>query len=140
MGKINARRSYYKFLPGLNLVEVLLYILVVLGLFTVLLSSAGTLSKSFSSNLETTATIMDSCEIERLRKLDFASLPSSGALGLPCSQDLSKFPAPNSATRTVSDYQNNPDIKQVVVTVTWTENGITKDAKVETLITKYGLD
>ena len=80
-----------------------------------------------------------SCEIERLRKLDFASLPSTGIVDPPCNADLSKLPDPKSATRTINDYLLDPDVKQVSIQVTWTESNVGKDVKIETLISKYGL-
>ena len=141
-----AQRTNYKLLTkwcemhqGLSLIEVLLFVLVAMALVTVLLSSAGVLDKTRGSNLETVATGVGSCEIERLRKLNFASLPTSGAVGSPCNTDLTLLPPPNSAYRTVSTFQNDANIVQVTITVTWTEKGIAKSTLVETLISKYGL-
>lgn len=125
---------------GFTLIEVLLFLLVVLALVTILLSSAGSLTKTRSANLESIAAKIASCEIEGLRKLAFASLPGSGSVGAPCDADLSKLPA-GSATRTVAGYGSppDPDIKQITISVTWTEKGIAKNVKMDTLIYKYGL-
>ena len=129
---LNAKR-------GFTLIEVLLFILVVLAMVTILLSTAGTFIRTRAVNLESVAARIASCEIERLRKLDFASLPSTGIVDPPCNADLSKLPDPKSATRTINDYLLDPDVKQVSIQVTWTESNVGKDVKIETLISKYGL-
>ena len=125
--------------PGFSLIEVLLFLLIVLVLVTILLTSASNLSKTRQVNLESVASEIASCEIEQLRKTDFSLLPGNGSIGAPCNADLSKLPSAATATRTTSDYQSDPDVKQVVVLVGWTENGVARNVKIDTIISRYGL-
>lgn len=125
--------------PGLTLVEILLFLLIVLTLVTILLSSSGVLKHLRRVNLDTVATKIASCEIEELRKKDFAQLPSTGSIGVPCDQDLANLPAPKTATRTISDYLGDTNIKQITITVTWTEKGLARQFTTDTLISKYGI-
>lgn len=137
----------FKFLPdsksqsGFSLIEVLLFLLVVLVLVTILLTSASSLAKTRGVRLESIATEIASCEIEQMRKNSFDSIAIGPPtdIGAPCDQDLSKLPQGTTARRTVSLYQSDSDIKQVELSVDWTENGANRNIKIDTLISKYGL-
>lgn len=124
-----------KSLPGFTLVEVLVFLLIAVVFASTLISSASNFVKTRGVNSETIATKIASHEIESLRDTNFASLPPSGSIS---DQELTKLPG-SSATRTINDYQSNQDIKQVVVSVSWTENEVPRNVTLETLITQNGL-
>ena len=133
------RMQYIRRQKGFSLVEVLIFLLVIMALVTILLSSAGVLSKFRGVYLDTIATRIASCEIEEMRKVAFSSLPVTGTINNPCNEDLAKLPQPRSAVRTVTDYLGDTKIKQVNIQVIWTEKSVQKDYTVDTLITEYGL-
>ena len=124
-----------KSLPGFTLVEVLIFLLLAVVFTATLLSSAGNYFKTRTVNSETVATKIASHEIETLRNTDFNLLPQSGAFSDP---ELTKLSG-SSANRTISNYQSDLDIKQVTVIVTWTENNVSQNVSLETLISKNGL-
>ncbi len=125
-----------KSISGFTLIEILVVLFVVAILGVILLTTSGTLAQRHSSNLQSIAAKIASKEIERLRGLDFLSLPSSGTItGDP---DLTKLPSAN-AQRTVTNYQSAPEIKQVNVTVTWQVNEVNRQVSMETLIYQYGI-
>lgn len=135
----NPAQNLFLLAHGFSLIEVLLFLLVILVLITILLTSASSLSKTRGVHLESIANEIASCEIEQLRKTSFASLPGNGSIGPPCSGDLSKLPTGSTATRTVSNYQSDTDIKQIVTSVNWTENSVARNIAIDTLISRYGL-
>lgn len=120
---------------GFTLIEVLLSLFFLIAMFTILLSASGTLLHTRTSNLQTAATKIATKQIENLRNTDFASLPGSGTFA---DSDLSQLPQ-GTATRTITNYQSSADIKDVLITISYTENGAPRDVKVETLIYKNGL-
>ena len=128
--------------PGFSYVEILLSLFLILALVAILLTTSATYIHSRRTNLQTIATKMASCEIERLRKLAFASLPANGtgAIDASCTANLSKLPA-GTTTRLVADFGSpaNPKIKQITVAVNWTEKGNAQQIKLETLISENGL-
>lgn len=131
---------------GFSLVEILLALFFAAALGTILLTSTGTLSTGYRSNLQSLATKIASKDIENLRKLDFAQLPFD--TGQTCLQDyatdLAKLPNP-CHKRSVSNFQNDADIKLITATITWYESGAQECAlstcviKMTTLIYKNGL-
>lgn len=120
---------------GFTLIEVLLSLFFLIAMFTILLSASGTLLHTRTSNLQTAATKIATKQIENLRNTDFASLPGSGTFA---DSDLSQLPQ-GTATRNITNYQSSADIKDVLITIAYTENGAPRDVKVETLIYKNGL-
>lgn len=139
----------FQFSNGFTLIEVLLFLLVVLALVTILLSSAGSLTKTRGANLESIAAKIATCEIEGLRKTDFGSITLTDLVTYPNGEpitgtcvdnDLPKLPEARSANKKVTEYAPpDPDIKKIEITVTWTESTVAKDVKMDTLIYKYGL-
>ena len=137
--------------PGFSLVEVLLYLIVVMALVVILLSAAGVLKKTRGADLETIATGIASCDIEKLRLLSFPPTPPATPIP-PCDQNLTSLPAA-SFIRTVVDYGGcppepscppapspaDPNIKKVTITISWTESSVTNSITSQTLISKYGL-
>jgi type II secretory pathway pseudopilin PulG len=130
--KLLKRKKQFK--RGFTLIEVLLFLLVVLALVTILLSSAGTLTKTRSVNLQGIAIKIARQDIENLRKTNFNDI-ASGPITNP---DLAKLPT-SSATRTVTDYLGNLQIKQVAVLISWQESKSPTSIALDTLISKNGL-
>src|SRR3989344_4945686 len=68
--------SCRRLLPGFSYVEILLSMFLILALVAILLTTSTVYIHSRRTNLQTIATKMASCEIERLRKLPFSQLPT----------------------------------------------------------------
>ena len=96
---------------------------------------SGVLKHSRNANLQSIATRIASREIERLRNLDFLSLPTTEPISDP---ELSKLPS-SYGTRTVSDYSGNVNIKLINIRVNWNEKGTPQELTIETLISKHGI-
>ena len=132
-----------QFNSGFALIEILLALILILVIIAILFSASGTFLTTRRSNLQTIAAKIASCEIEQLRNTAFASIATGTDVDIstPCNQDISKLPAPKSAKRTITDYGSpaDPDIKQVNIRVTWTENNASREIKMETLIAENGL-
>jgi len=128
-------------LPAFTLIEVLLSMFFMIAMVTILLSSSGTLLQTRTSNLQTTATKIATRKIENLRNTAFTSLPIG--TNSFADSDLSQLPQ-GTATSTITDYSIQPDppdpnIKNVLITISYTENGAPREVKLETLIYKNGL-
>lgn len=135
---------------GFSLIEILIALFVIVALVTVLFSSSGTLFTTRSSKLQTVAAKIASKEIENLRNIAFASLPTAGT-NKPCSTtdpDLSKLKGPPTCLLDVVNYDGKgdppasppTDIKQLTVKINWkTDNGATQNIKMDTLIYRNGL-
>src|SRR3989337_1852129 len=123
-----ALRTFNRFhlRPGFSYVEILLSMFLIIALIAILLTTSTVYIHSRRTNLQTIATKMASCEIERLRKLAFPSLPASGTndIDASCSADLSKLPSSTA---------------QITVAISWTEKGLAQEIKLETLISEIGL-
>lgn len=127
--------------PAFSLVEVILSMFIILALVSILFAASGTYRHSRNSQLQTIATKIASRKIELLRKTDYATLPGSGSFS---DSDLVKLPS-STANLTVANYPPNcspscsADIKQMTVTVNWTENGKARTISQNTIISKNGL-
>ena len=131
--------SCRRLLPGFSYVEILLSMFLILALVAILLTTSTVYIHSRRTNLQTIATKMASCEIERLRKLAFSQLPTvDGQFDASCTADLPKLPA-GTTLRLVADFGSNPKIKQITTAVSWTEKGSSQQIKLETLISENGL-
>lgn len=121
---------------GFSLVEVLLFMLLALAMATILINSLSGFSKTRAVNLEATASQITNREIENLKNTSFSSLPASGAIS---DSDLAKLSPDAAATRSVTNYQGNTNIKQITITVSWTEEGVAKQIEMVTLLYEYGV-
>ena len=125
---------------GFTLVEILLALFLFTAMITILLSASGTLLHTRKSNLETLAAKIATKQIENLRNTDFDLLPpGSDTFSDTELPQLPQGVANRAITNATIDSQVEPDVKNVSITITWTENGIPKQFKTETLIYKYGL-
>lgn len=120
---------------GFTLVEILLSIFLILALISILLTTSASYNQTRRSNLQQLAMSIASKRMETLRNTAFASLPPSGSFA---DSDLSKLPQ-STATQTISNYQSSTKIKLITINITWTEKGVTKNAKLETLYSETGL-
>jgi len=132
---INYKQSFSANKPGFTLVEVLLALLFSATLAILLLITAGTLTQTYKSNMQSVAARIATTEIENLRKTSYASLPASGPFTDP---DLAKLTS-STATLTISDYQSSADIKQATVKIDWLQNGSPRQIILDTLIYKNGI-
>ena len=138
---LNAKRRPACRQAGFTLIEIAFASMFVIAIVAIFLAGSGSFIHNRGSYLQSVATQISSCEIEQLRKIPFTSIINSlipRSILSPCSDDLPKLPT-GSATETITDYQSDPNIKKVVITVTWKLNNVNKNLNVETLISKYGL-
>lgn len=130
-----------KLKQGFTIVEVALSTFLILALLSILFATAGVYKLSRRSNLDTIAAKIASRDIENIRKSPFMELPSVGSLDDP---DLAKLPASTSA-RSYSTYPPgcspscSEDIVLATVSINWTDQGLAKNIKLETVISKNGL-
>lgn len=77
-------------------------------------------------------------KLEELRNTPFASLPASGSFSYPIFSELTNA----SGQLTVSSYSGyDPNqIKAAAVTVTWYENGVAYNVRLDTLLSDSGLN
>ena len=127
------------FRPGFTLIEIAFASMFLLAIVAIFLAGSGSFIHNRGSYLQSVATEIASCEIERLRNLAFDALPTE-PLTIPaqCNPTPSKLPAGYTAGKTINNYSGS-DIKIVTITITWKLNNANKNLKVETLISKYGL-
>ncbi len=127
--------THFKVKPGFTLLEILLSLFLIIAIILMLISTSGTYLSSRSSNLRGIAGKIASRQIESLRKMDYDSLPATGAFA---DSDLSKLPQ-STASQTLTSYHSSPDIKLVTVQVSWSESGAAKLFSEDTLIYRNGL-
>lgn len=127
----------FQFSNGFTLIEVLLFLLLVIAMTTILLSSLSSLVKTKGVNLEALAAKIASRQIETLRNTPFSSLPANGTQSFS-DPDLSKLPA-GTAAITMADFQGSSKIKQVAIEVNWQERDQPKQIQMMTLIYELGL-
>jgi len=126
--------------PGFTLIEILLALFIIIAILAIFFAASSTYVSSRGTNLQGIAAKIASCEIEQLRKAAFASIVNGGPtnIGAPCNQDVTKLPS-GQATRTISDYSGNTEIKLATILVTWVDNSANKNIKMETLLYEFGL-
>lgn len=130
---------YLKTRQGFSLIEILLAVLIIIAILIVFFTTASTYVSSRGTNLQSVASKIASCDIEKLRNTNFTLL-TNGTVNVPdpCDDDIPKLPQ-GAATRTLVDYSGNPKIKLATIQVTWIENAANKNIKMETLIYENGL-
>lgn len=74
-------------------------------------------------------------KIEELKSVPFASLPASGPF---TDSALSALPQAQ-ANLTVANHGGSAGIKEITVTISWQENGVTKNVEVKTMLTGGGI-
>ncbi|MEK7508433.1 MAG: prepilin-type N-terminal cleavage/methylation domain-containing protein [Patescibacteria group bacterium] len=74
-------------------------------------------------------------KIEELKAVPFGSLPVSGSF---IDSALSALPQVQ-ANLTVANHGGSAGIKEITATISWQENGITKNVEVKTMLTSGGI-
>lgn len=121
---------------GFSLIEVIIALAIVLTTLTVFgvaLSSVPLTKNARSQNL---AYHIGAKKVEELRNTPFDSLPAGGAFTDPGFSDLEGA----SGIFTIANYSGSSSIKQIVVTVFWTDSGKTRSVVLETLMSDKGLN
>lgn len=122
---------------GFGLIEIILSVVLIIAIVTALFALSGTFFIRRSSDLQSIAAKIASKDIENLRAATFSSLPASATCSITDS-DLSKLPS-GCGDRTITDYTDDPNIKQVTITIRWQEKSIAKSLVMDTLIYANGL-
>lgn len=119
---------------GSSLVEILIAVFFIATILVITLSVSGGFTNIYRGRLQSIATKVASSEVERLRTSNYSSVVN-GSVSDP---DLSKLPQ-GTATRTITIIDGDPHIKEVIVTVTWVQSGVTKTFQLGTIIYEYGI-
>ena len=74
-------------------------------------------------------------KIEELKAVPFASLPTSG----PFTDSALTALLQAQANLTVANHGGSASIKEITATISWQENGVTKNVEVKTMLTNGGI-
>lgn len=137
-----------------DLIDIAMSMFIILILLLAVFSAAGTYRHIHRARLDNVATKVASREIERLRQLDYDLTPPFNpptyTLATTDDPDLVKLPNAT-ATRTTSPYippdcyqvgctdPYSPDKKKITVTVTWVEQGQSRQVSLDTIVSRNGL-
>lgn len=123
---------------GTSLVEVLISIALVMVMLLMYITFLNLIKLNKKDQDLSMATFLASQEIEIIKNLPFSSLTNRTDALLIGDIDLSVL---NEATGvlTISNYQDNPDIKQINIKINWIDKTLTKNVELSTLISSYGL-
>ena len=116
--------------PGFAITELLIVLFLVTMTIIIFLKSTDTFSRIGAARNQTKAYHVAAKKIEELRGIQFDSLPASGAFTDGSYQ----------GQLTTTNYQSQADIKQITVTVNYTDQFSQKSVRLDTLISKYGLN
>lgn len=137
MPNLNARRYILYAKAGFGLIEIILSVVLIIAIVTALFASSGTFFIRRSSDLQSIAAKIASKDIENLRGISFSSLPTTATCSI-IDSDLTKLPN-SCGDRTITNYTDDSNIKQVTITIRWQEKGIAKNLVMDTLIYANGL-
>ena len=127
--------SYKSIQAGMSLVEIIISMFLILILFSLLIMEFGTLSISRGQRYENIAYHVANKQMESLRSTSFSSLPSSGTIS---DSLLEQIPS-GSGSFNVNDYPDYTGLKELVVTVTWSD-GTSKSVVLTTIAGNGGLN
>jgi type II secretory pathway component PulJ len=119
---------------GFTLLEAAIASGLLAAVAIVFLSIWTMMAAGIQSQRLITAHHIASSKIEKLRQTAFAALPGSGPFSDPM---LNELPA-SSATLAISDYRGVADMRQVRVTVSWTEANNVRTYNLDTVIARGG--
>ncbi len=120
---------------GMSLIEVVISMFVLVTLLAFYTSALSTVAGSRKQRYEDLAYHVANKEMEDLRALPYANLPPAGVIS---DSMLAQIPS-GAGAFTVTDYPGFSGIKEIVVTVTWTD-GIAKSVVVKTLAGTGGIN
>ena len=113
---------------GFSLIEVVISMFIILVLFDLCVMEINALKISQKQRYEDVAYHIVTKQMEGLRSINFASLPSSGTIS---DTQLTQIPL-GAGNYTVNDYSGYAGMKELVVTVTWND-GVSKSVVMKTL-------
>jgi len=119
----------------MSFIEVIVVLFIVIVLFDISLMEVNALSIMRKQRYENVAYHIANKQMEGLRAIAFASLPSSGTISDPL---LSQIPS-GSGNFTVSDYSGYSGIKELITTVAWND-GSSKSVVIKTLAGNGGIN
>ena len=120
---------------GMSLIEVVISMFVLVTLLAFYTSALSTVAGSRKQRYEDLAYHVASKEMESLRATPYASLPPSGTIS---DSMLSQIPS-GAGNFTVANYTGFNGMKEIIVTVTWTD-GIAKSVILKTLAGTGGIN
>ena len=128
-----------KIKSGYSLIELVVTIAIAGAiLVTIYLALLYAIKVNLRATHMTTAYEAAEQEIEYVRNTAFANLTNQTNGPFWGNINLSNLPA-GTGTLTIQDYQSNPQIKEVIVTVSWQEKNLAKQYILTTLRTSGGI-
>ncbi|OGE88903.1 MAG: hypothetical protein A3J07_04430 [Candidatus Doudnabacteria bacterium RIFCSPLOWO2_02_FULL_49_13] len=120
---------------GISLIEVVISMFILVTLLAFYTSALNTVAQSRKQRYEDLAYRVANKQMESLRATTYVSLPPSGAVS---DSMLNQIPS-GAGSFTVADYAGYTGIKEITVTVTWTD-GIAKQLQLKTLAGNGGIN
>lgn len=120
---------------GLSLIEVIISMGILLALFALYVAALNTLTATKHLRFENLAYHVANKKMEELRGTAFASLPSSGTIS---DAQLAEIPS-GTGSFTIANYAGYSGMKEMTVTVTWTER-VAKSVVIKTLVGTGGIN
>ena len=120
---------------GMSLIEIIVSIFIILVIFNLCLMEINALTISKKQRHENIAYHIANKKMEDLRATPFASLPSSGTIS---DLQLTQIPS-GSGNFTVNNYTGYTGVKELVVTVNWSD-GNSKSVVIKTLAGNGGIN
>jgi Tfp pilus assembly protein PilV len=121
---------------GLSIIEVIISMGMLLALFVLYATAINTTVATKSLRFQNYAYHVANKQMELLRGTALAALPSSGTI----SDDmLSEIPS-GAGNFTVSNHATFTGVKEIIVTVTWVDRGMTKQVQLKTLAGSGGIN
>ncbi len=122
---------------GFTLIEVIVALALLTATLVIFGSALSAIPLTKAARNQNVAYHVAAKKLEELRNTPFANLPSSGSFADPALNNLSNA----SGQITIADYEESTEIKQVTVTIWWSDPvGPTKSMSVETLMARNGLN
>jgi Tfp pilus assembly protein PilV len=121
---------------GFSLVEVIISLFFVFTIFMLLILEINALSITKKQRFEYIASQVANNQMESLRATSFSNLPASGTISDPL---LSQIPS-GAGSFSVLDYPNYNGMKEISVTITWSDGTSSKSFTITTLASAQGIN
>lgn len=121
---------------GLSLIEVIVSMFLIVALFVLYLSALNTVLILKKTNTEDIAYHIANKQMEALREIPIASLPAAGSI---TDSQLTLITA-GTGSYAVNNYASMAGMKEIVVTVGWTEGSLNKQVVIRTLAGTGGIN
>lgn len=121
---------------GFSLIEAIIGLAIIILTITIFGGVLNTLPLTKHARNQNLAYHLAAKKIEELRNTPFSSLPPGGSFTDPGFSDL----ASGSGSLTVANYSGSGSIKQLTVTISWSEGASSKNLTLETLMSDKGLN